>query len=112
SNRTISSYLGNLQRETARLDIHPEDAASRGVSDGDEVRVSNALGEVRVRARVTSDVARGVVVLPKGLWSFQTLSGTTANALAPDTLTDLGQGPCFNDARVEVTRVEERQPPS
>ena len=33
-----------------------------------------------------------------------TQNGLTANALAPDTLTDLGGGACFNDARVEVAR--------
>jgi hypothetical protein len=47
-----------------------------------------------------------VVVLPKGLWSHNTESGTTANALAPDTLSDLGGGACFNDARVEVRRLD------
>jgi anaerobic selenocysteine-containing dehydrogenase len=103
--RTISSYLGNLYRELCPLEIHPEDAALRGIADGDEVRVWNVYGEVRVKARLTRDVKPGVVVLPKGLWSHQTLSGTTANAVAPDTLTDLGQGACFNDARVEVARV-------
>lgn len=105
TNRTISSYLGNLYRDLCPLEIHPEDAALRGIADGDEVRVWNAYGEVRVKARLTRDVKPGVVVLPKGLWSHQTLSGTTANAVAPDTLTDLGQGACFNDARVEVARV-------
>ena len=49
----------------------------------------------------------GVVFLPKGLWSHNTESGTTANALSPDTLTDLGGGACFNDARVEVERLGE-----
>jgi hypothetical protein len=43
-------------------------------------------------------------MLPKGLWSHNTRSGTTANALVPDSLTDLGGGACFNDARVEVER--------
>lgn len=105
SNRTISSYLGNLYRDLCPLEIHPEDAALRGVADGDEIRVWNAYGEVRVKARLTRDVKPGVVVLPKGLWSHQTLSGNTANAVAPDTLTDLGRGACFNDARVEVARV-------
>jgi anaerobic selenocysteine-containing dehydrogenase len=104
TSRTISSYLGNLYRDLVPLEIHPEDAAPRGISDGDEVRVWNAYGEVRVKARLTRDVKPGVAVLPKGLWSHQTLSGTTANALAPDTLADLGQGACFNDARVEVAR--------
>ncbi len=53
-------------------------------------------------ARSTPDLRPGVVVLPKGLWSHHTLNGATANALAPDSLTDLGGGACFNDARVQV----------
>ena len=64
------------------LEIHPDDAALRGIADGDEIRVWNVYGEVRVKARLTRDVKPGVVVLPKGLWSHQTLSGTTANAVA------------------------------
>jgi anaerobic selenocysteine-containing dehydrogenase len=104
TNRTISSYLGQLYRERSPLEIHPDDAACRGISDRDEVRVWNDLGEVRVTARLTRDLKPGVVLLPKGLWSHQTLSGSTANAMAPDTLTDLGGGACFNDARVQVER--------
>jgi hypothetical protein len=46
-----------------------------------------------------------VALLPKGLWARHTLNGSTANALAPDSLTDLGGGACFNDARVQVARV-------
>jgi hypothetical protein len=30
------------------------------------------------------------------------MNGLTATALVPDTLTDIGGGACFNDARVEV----------
>ena len=33
------------------------------------------------------------------------MNGSTANALVADAATDLGEGACFNDARVEVTRV-------
>lgn len=105
TNRTISSYLGHLYKERFPLEIHPDDAARRGIADGDEVRVWNDLGEVRVAARLTADMKPGVVLMPKGLWSHQTLSGTTPNALAPDTYTDLGAGACFNDARVEVAKV-------
>ncbi|MCY3842460.1 MAG: hypothetical protein OXH69_02830, partial [Acidobacteria bacterium] len=54
---------------------------------------------------VNAGVRPGVVSLPKGLWQKSTLNGSTANALVPDTLTDLGGGACFNDARVEVTRI-------
>jgi anaerobic selenocysteine-containing dehydrogenase len=67
--------------------------------------VWNELGEVRCLARRNADLRPGVVFLPKGIWSHNTLSGTTGNALVPDTLADLGGGACFNDARVEVERI-------
>ncbi|MFL6193525.1 MAG: molybdopterin-dependent oxidoreductase [Thermoanaerobaculia bacterium] len=105
TNRTISSTFGQLVKEPAALEIHPGDAAARSIGPGDAVRVWNSYGEVRVAARLNPDLKPGVVFLPKGLWSRGTLSGTTANALAPDTLTDLGGGACFNDARVEVEKL-------
>lgn len=104
SNRTISSTLGELPRPTVRLDMHPEDAAARGIEDGDEVRIYNTLGEVRVPVRITSQVRRGTVAMPKGVWRRHTANGLTSNALVPDSLADLGGGACFNDARVQVER--------
>ena len=104
SDKTISSTLGQLDPTPAALEIHPDDAGARGLTDSDTVRVFNGLGEVHCRMRVTEDIRPGVVRLPKGLWARHTLNGATASALAPDTLTDLGGGACFNDARVEVER--------
>jgi anaerobic selenocysteine-containing dehydrogenase len=102
TDRTISSTLGELHRAHVPLSLHPDDAAARGIADGVRVRVFNDLGSVRCRARIDPDMRPGVAFLPKGIWSHNTESGTTANALAPDTLADLGGGACFNDARVEV----------
>ena len=107
SERTISSTLSELPRPEVRLLMHPEDASARGLNDGDEVRIFNALGEVRCGLQVGTWVRPGTVVLPKGLWRKHTANGFTANALAPDSLTDLGGGACFNDARVDVRRVNE-----
>jgi anaerobic selenocysteine-containing dehydrogenase len=103
--RRLNSTFGQLEKGPAALEIHPRDAEARGIAGGDSVRVWNDLGEVRVAARLNPDLRPGVVYLPKGLWSHNTLSGTTANALAPDTFTDLGQGACFNDARVEIDKI-------
>jgi anaerobic selenocysteine-containing dehydrogenase len=100
--KTISSTLGELQSRPAALEIHPEDAAERGIATGDTVRVFNALGTVECRAEISAIVPAGIVSMPKGLWRKHTLNGMTANALVPDTLTDLGGGACFNDARVQV----------
>ena len=104
SERTVSSTLGELPRPEVKLLLHPDDAAAREVADDDEVRVWNSQGEVVVRAQIGVWTRRGTVVLPKGLWRKHTKNGYTANVLAPATLTDLGAGACFNDARVQVAR--------
>ncbi len=100
--KTISSSLGQLVKEPAAVDLHPDDAEARGLESGAAVRVWNDLGEVHCLLRVTTEVRPGVASLAKGFWARHTANGRTANALAPDTLTDLGGGACFNDARVEV----------
>jgi len=104
SERTISSTLAELSRPEVRLLIHPDDAAVRGVNDGDDVRVFNALGEVRCKAGVGGWIRRGTVSMPKGIWRKHTANGFTGTSLVPDALTDLGGGACFNDARVQVER--------
>jgi anaerobic selenocysteine-containing dehydrogenase len=104
TSRTVSSTLGELHRKLVPVELHPDDAARRGLGEGDAVRVWNDRGEVRTALRLNPDLLPGVALLPKGLWSHNTRSGTTSNALVPDSLTDLGAGACFNDARVEVER--------
>jgi len=103
SDRTISSTLGELPRTDVKLLMHPADASARGISDKDLVRVFNELGEVHCEVSISPIMRAGTVSLPKGLWRRSTRNGFTATALAPDTLTDVGAGACFNDARVQVT---------
>jgi anaerobic selenocysteine-containing dehydrogenase len=102
SEHTISSTLGELRPGVARLRIHPDDAHVRSIAEGDAVRIFNDLGHVDCEASITPEVRPGTVSLPKGLWARSTFNGATANALVPDTLTDLAGGACFNDARVQV----------
>jgi anaerobic selenocysteine-containing dehydrogenase len=102
SERTISSTLGELPRPDVKLVMHPDDAGARGLTDGDLVRIFNELGEVHCTLRVAPSIRRGTVSLPKGIWRRTTRNNATGTALVPDTLTDLGGGACFNDARVQV----------
>jgi anaerobic selenocysteine-containing dehydrogenase len=103
SERTISSTLGELPRPDVKLLMHPQDAAARGLADNDLVRIFNDLGEVQCQVSVAPAIRPGAVSLPKGIWRRSTRNNTTGTALVPDTLTDLGGGACFNDARVQVT---------
>jgi len=69
--RSNNSWLHNSQRlvkgkPRCTLLIHPDDAAHRGIDDGATVRVRSRVGEVQVRAEVTTDISPGVVSLPHG----------------------------------------------
>lgn len=91
----------------APLAIHPRDAAARGIAEGAELRVFNGRGACRARARLTEDVAPGVVALPTGAWFDPGPDGTdrdgNPNVLTEDVGTSrLGQGTSAHTARVEV----------
>ncbi|MFY0409619.1 molybdopterin-dependent oxidoreductase [Solicola sp. PLA-1-18] len=96
-------------REPARM--HPADAAARGLSDGDVVRVESVVGSV-LAGLVTSDVVRpGVVQLSTGAWfdpsrpDVATCVHGNPNALTSDLPTSrLAQGCTGQHARVEVRR--------
>jgi anaerobic dimethyl sulfoxide reductase subunit A len=51
-----------------RVWVNIAEAKSRGIKDGDWVRVFNDRGEVRIRAYVTSRIMPGVVVVRQGAW--------------------------------------------
>jgi anaerobic selenocysteine-containing dehydrogenase len=85
------------------LDIHPEDAAARGIVAESYVRVFNDRGSLELRARVTDRARPGVVVALSVWWKKLSRDGKNANELTNgDTLTDLGRGPTFYDCLVQV----------
>lgn len=102
NNKMISSTLGEFNYPELWLTLNPADAEARRVTDGDQVRVFNELGEVRCRARVRGRMREGVCGLPKGAWSKSSMNGSTSTALCPQHVNVVGGGACYNDARVEV----------
>jgi anaerobic selenocysteine-containing dehydrogenase len=87
------------------LEIHPADAAARGIADGSTVRVFNDRGELRLRAEVTERARPGVVVALSIWWKKLTPDGRNANELTSQALTDIGRAPTFYDCLVEVAPV-------
>ena len=71
--------------------MHPDDAAIRGLSPDDPVRIFNDLGEVHCPVALTPDIRRGTVSLARP--AQDTYNGWTSNALVPDTLTDSAAAP-------------------
>ena len=108
----LNSSYANLPRHLRaepepRLDIHPDDANSRGIADGDPVRVFNDRGDIQLRARVADRVRPGVVAVPFGWWRDHAPSGALANTLTADGLSDLGGGGDWHDTLVQVSFAEE-----
>jgi biotin/methionine sulfoxide reductase len=93
--------------------IHPQDAAARGIMDGDVVRVYNERGTCLAGAVVTEAIRPGVVQLATGAW-FDPMDPATAGSLDkhgnPNVLTldkgtsKLAQCPSAQTALVEVER--------
>ena len=84
------------------LEIHPQDAAARGIADGAVVEVFNDRGRYQCKAHVCERARPGVV---NGLgiwWRKLGLNGTNVNELTSQQLTDLGRAPVFYDCLVEV----------
>jgi biotin/methionine sulfoxide reductase len=98
--------------------INPQDAAARGIAEGDVVRVFNSRGACLAGATLTDAMARGVVKLSCGAWYDP---DDSADALCahgnPNVLTRdhgtsrLGQGPSCATALVEVERYAGAAPP-
>jgi anaerobic selenocysteine-containing dehydrogenase len=87
------------------VELHPRDAAARGIADGDPVRVYNGRGEFQARAVVGETVSPGVAVSFGVWWPKLTPDGRNVNATTSTALTDHGAGATFFDNLVEVARV-------
>lgn len=102
----LNSGYTNLGPQASRAGdqpvwIHPDDAAEWQISDGQRLRVFNALGEVHGNARVTDDTMPGVLVITHGYWRKH-VGGATVNALVPNRPAAIGRAPTINDTRVDI----------
>ncbi len=87
------------------LELHPQDAAARGIHSGATVRVFNDRGAYLCKAAVGVRARPGVV---NGLgiwWRKLGLGGTNVNELTHQGLTDIGRAPTFYDCLVQVEAV-------
>jgi anaerobic selenocysteine-containing dehydrogenase len=87
------------------LEIHPDDAAPRGINDGQMVSVFNERGDYRCKASVCTRARPGVVNGLGVWWRKLGAAGTNVNELTSQRLTDIGRAPTFYDCRVDVKPV-------
>jgi anaerobic selenocysteine-containing dehydrogenase len=105
-NSTFSNLASFLKAERyPTVEISAEDAATRRVLDGDQVRVWNDRGECRLVARVSNRVKRGVAVAASTWWNKLSPGGSNVNSTTSQQLSDLGGGATFYDNLVQIAKV-------
>ncbi|MCB8920796.1 MAG: molybdopterin oxidoreductase family protein [Ardenticatenaceae bacterium] len=102
---TFANRADMLAREGEPfVEIHPDDAAARGIASGDSVVVENGRGCCELTAKVTDAVRPGVVASPKGRWGGGNGNGRTINHLTSDTLGDMAGQSTFHSNLVWIRR--------
>ena len=104
---TMTRRTGNALIVTEDLlAIHPDDAARKGIEEGDHVRLFSARGEVKLRARLTDEVKPGILYttfhFPEALVNNVTGSGHDAETLCPE----------YKVVAADVERVADETQPS
>ncbi|KAA1176572.1 molybdopterin-dependent oxidoreductase [Rhizobium tropici] len=106
---------GDFSRSTKIKDrepvrINPVDAAERGISDGDVVRLFNARGSCLAAARLSATVRKGVMQLATGAW-FEPDDPAAGTAMCihgnPNILTrDVGTSRLAQGSTGQITKIE------
>jgi anaerobic selenocysteine-containing dehydrogenase len=81
--------------------LHPADAATRGLGDGDVVELLNDRGAVRLTLTISDEVTAGAVLVA-GQRPSADSHGGTVNLLTSDRYSDLGDGATYQSTRVDA----------
>jgi anaerobic selenocysteine-containing dehydrogenase len=85
------------------LEITAMDAGSRGLANGDGVKVFNDRGTIRLKTKISDSIQPGTVCARLS-WAKLNPDGNNVNVLTSDRITDLGGGATFYSTLVDVAR--------
>jgi anaerobic selenocysteine-containing dehydrogenase len=82
--------------------LHPDDAEALGLQAGEEVRLRNETGELRVALAVAPVIPRGVALASKSRWIKGSTGRANINRLNPGRKTDMGESSSVHGVEVEI----------
>jgi anaerobic selenocysteine-containing dehydrogenase len=103
---SANEFLRKREGEPSCI-LHPNDAAKRGLRDGERVRLFNDRGEVGLMLHISDEIREGMALVPGQRSSGETVSGTVNN-LCSDRLSDLGAGATYQSTFLDAGRWEQR----
>ncbi|MHC8441463.1 MAG: molybdopterin-containing oxidoreductase family protein [Candidatus Eutrophobiaceae bacterium] len=109
SHNFLNSCYANMEQKLKNQGkqsvlISAADALSRGIHDGESVRVFNDRGEFQAIANCSEDVDAGLVVVTLGYWRQLNPAGTV-NSISTADLVNMGNAPRFSDNLVQVEKM-------
>jgi anaerobic selenocysteine-containing dehydrogenase len=104
----MNTSFANDQKISKRIGkptigLHPDDAADRGLSEGQRARVQSHTGELTLLVTITDIVPPGVAYSPKGRWPKIDDSAANVNALVPGRKSDMGESTSLHATEITVT---------
>lgn len=105
---TKTGKVNRLKQHIANafLEIHPDDAEARGIEEDDLVDITNGRGNVRVKAKFSDDIKKGVVFLPMHWGKILNNDLNRANNLTNNLIDPVSKEPDFKFSAVQVKRYQ------
>ena len=125
--RSNNSWMHNSKRLMKGADrctamLHPEEAARRGLVDGQPVRVASTVGAIEVPLQLSEEMRPGVVSIPHGFghrregvgWrTAASHGGASVNDITDPSIVDrLTGNAAYNDVPVRVEAADAYSPPA
>lgn len=106
----LNSSFANMDRQrkaegAPALEMNGEDAARRGLSDGQRIRIRNNQGSFQAGLKVTQQIRAGTVSIAGRWWSHPEETAAVGNMLTPALWSPSGQ-PAYNDTFVQVEHAD------
>jgi anaerobic selenocysteine-containing dehydrogenase len=106
---TMNGTFANDPKVARRLgeavvEVHPDEAAARGLRAGDRVVLGNETGRLALRLEVGEHVPPGVALSAKGRWPGREPQGANVNVLNDGRRTDMGESSAVHGVEVSLER--------
>ena len=86
----------------ASVALHPDDAAARGLEEGDEAKLTTDTGESVLKVRLSDEIPVGVALAHKGRWPQRETNQANVNFLCPGKKTDMGESSSVHGVEVFI----------
>ncbi|PTQ99210.1 ferredoxin-nitrate reductase [Mucilaginibacter yixingensis] len=86
------------------IEIHPEDAETLGLNEGDVTIITSRRGEVRIKAKITTTIKKGVVFIPMHWGKILGSDLNRANNVTSDALDPISKEPDFKFCAVNLQK--------